>query len=127
MRKIFTLSFTMLLCIAVVSQSKYNFSFEETEYSFLETKAGYKIVCKSLDYYFISDTASPALPYKSIYVLIPENVDIENFSTEIKSKKILKGVQLVNNSIEQPVSISSINNNSSIGNYTEKKYPSKNL
>ena len=90
MKKIFTLSITILFCIVAVSQSKYNFSFDETEYSFIETKAGYQILCKSLDYFFLSDTTSPALPYKSIYVLIPENVDIENISIEIESKEILK-------------------------------------
>ncbi len=127
MKKIFTLSIAILLCIVAVSQSKYNFSFEETEYSFLETKVGYQILCKSLDYFFLSDTTSPALPYKSIYVLIPENVDIENISIEIESKEILKDVHLVNNLFEQPVSVSKTSNNSNIVSYKEKKYPSKNL
>ena len=87
MKKIFILSIAILSCIIAVSQSKYNFSFEETEFSFLKTKAGYQILCQSLDYFFLSDTTSPALPYKSIYVLIPENVDIENISVKIASKK----------------------------------------
>jgi hypothetical protein len=116
----------MAIHLAVFAQSNYNLKFEENEFSFLETAIGYQILPKSADYYLLGDTTLPALPYKTIHILIPENTEVKNVNVSIKTKEILQDIYLINNPVDKPVSVVS-NNNSNISNYSGKVYPDKNL
>jgi hypothetical protein len=116
----------MTIHLAVFSQANYNLKFKENEFSFLETAIGYQILPKSADYYLLGDTTLPALPYKTIHILIPENTEVENLNVNIKTKEILQDIYLINNPVDKPVSAVS-HNNSNISNYSEKMYPDKNL
>ena len=126
MKRIFILLQVVAIHLVVFSQSNYNLKFEENEFSFLETEIGYQILPKSVDYYLLGDTTLPALPYKTIHILIPENTDVENVNVSIKSEEILQNIYLIRNPVEKPVSANS-NNNSNLSNYSEKMHPYKNL
>ena len=117
----------MAISLAVFSQSNYNLNFEENEFSFLETEIGYQILPKSVDYYLLGDTTLPALPYKTIHILIPENTDVENVTVNVKTKEILQDIFLIRNPVEQPVSAVGNNSNSNIDNYSKDIYPNENL
>ena len=113
--------------LAVFSQSNYSLKFEENEFSFLKTETGYQIVSKSADYYLLGDTTQPALPYKTIHILIPENTDVENVTVNVKTRKILQDILLLKNPVEQPVSTVGNNSDSNVGNYSKDIYPNENL
>jgi TorA maturation chaperone TorD len=44
----------------------------------MEAKGVYDIGCKNFDYLFLCDTILSALPYKSVYILMSDNVDVKN-------------------------------------------------
>ena len=127
MKRIFILLQLMSIHLAVFSQSNYNLKFEENEFSFLETARGYQILPKSADYYHLGDTTLPALPYKTIHILIPENTDVENVTVNVKKKEVLQGIFLLKNLVEQPVYTVGNNSNSNMGNYSKDIYPNENL
>jgi len=127
MKRIFILLQVMAIHLAIFAQSNYNLKFEENEFSFWETATGYQILPKSVDYYLLGDTTLPALPYKTIYILIPENMDVENVTVNIKTKEILQDIFLIKNPVEQPVSTVGNNSNSNEDNYSKEIYPNENL
>ena len=116
----------MAINLAVFSQSNYNLRFEEKEFSFTETKSGYEISCKNADYYLLGDTTLPALPYKNCYILVPENVEIDNVNVNFKSKEVLQNVYIVNNPVAKQISQMGTNSNKSVV-YSKSKYPDKNI
>ena len=126
MKWIFILLQVVVIHLTVFSQSNYNLKFEKNEFSFLRTEMGYQILSRSVDYYLLGDTTLPALPYKTIHILIPENTDVENVNVSIKSEEILQNIYLINNPVEKPAFAIS-NNNSNVSNYSENIYPNKNL
>ena len=117
----------MVMYLAVFSQSNYNLKFEENEFSFLKTEVGHQILCKNADYYLLGDTTLPALPYKTIHILIPDDADVEDVNINVKRKTIHQDIYLIKNPIDEPVSKISNNSNSNVGNYSKNTYPDKNL
>lgn len=99
MKRIFTLLQVMAIHLAVFSQSNYNLIFEENEFSFFLTEMGYQILPQNTDYYLLGDTTLPALPYKTIHILIPENTDVENVTVSVKTKETLQDIFLISNPV----------------------------
>jgi len=126
-KKIFILLQAIAIHFAIFPQSNYNLKFNQEEFSFLETEMGVQILCESTSYYFLEDATLPALPYKAIYILIPENTDIKNVSISIKSEEIRQDIYLMKNPVAVPVSENSNNSHSYLGNYSKDTYPDKNL
>ncbi len=126
MKRTFILLQIMAIHLAIFSQSNYNLKFEENEFSFFKTPIGYEIISKGSDYYLLEDTTLPALPYKTIHILIPENTNVENVTVNVKTKEIFQDIFVMNNPVVQPTSIPIINN-SNVSNYSKGIYPDKNL
>ncbi len=119
--------FVFVVCsIVAISQSQYNITFDDTDFIYVETNGAYKVLTENSDYYFINDTSSPALPYKNIYILIPENATLENVNYYIRTKEILNNALLEKNDIEYP-SNSDVGKNNVNFDYSEVIYPSTNL
>ncbi|GHT78319.1 hypothetical protein AGMMS50262_20810 [Bacteroidia bacterium] len=75
----------------------------------------------------IAKTTLPALPYKNIYILIPENTNVENVNINEKSKEIRQDISLINNPVEKPTSTVSNINNRNVSEYSKAVYPDKNV
>jgi len=129
MRKVFILLQIISLHFVLFSQSSYNLKFDINEFSLLNTEKGYQIQCKNTDYCLLDDTTLPALPYKNIYILIPENTNIENVTISFNSEEIRQDIFLINNPIVVPASENKKNPNSSISikSYPDNVYPNTNL
>lgn len=127
MKKIFILLFTIAAYYSAFAQSNYTLNFDEQDFTFSETKNGYAVQSQSADYYLLGDTTLPALPYKNIYILVPENVDVENLKVTVKSEKKLQSVRLVSNPVVRPASKTDVISEDKVGCYAKEIYPDKNV
>ncbi|MCT4688509.1 C25 family cysteine peptidase [Vallitalea sp.] len=126
MKKILLCVTTLLLCSVVIAQKNYNIKFNKQDFTFKKTEKGYKIKSKEGKFYFKSDTTSPALPYVSINILIPENSSIQNIKYDINKSLLFEDIDIVNNTKVHKTSERYIETYRS-SDFSGKKYPKENL
>jgi len=127
MKKIVILLQVMAICLAIFPQSNYSLKFEENDFSFVEMETGCRILSKDAGYYLLSDTTLPALTYKTVYILVPENTDLKNINVSIKSEEKRRNIYLMNNPVVRPTSTINNNANSNNNSYLKDKYPDENV
>ncbi|NLJ82584.1 MAG: hypothetical protein GX330_05605 [Bacteroidales bacterium] len=122
------LSFWVILFLTnnIIAQVNYNIKFDKGKFSFtLNEDGNYSIIPNEDSYFFIEDTTLPALPYTTINILVPKNVNIENLKINTTHTIILQNITLAKN--PQLMKSSEMSNSSSNANYAKKRYPDENI
>jgi hypothetical protein len=126
MKNILLILTAMAINYQISAQSKYNIHFEKESFTYNWSKDGYNISCQDDDFFLLEDASLPALPYKSINILIPENSIIENIAINKTGIEELEYIRINKNPQIQPSS--NIKQRSSIKSpYIEEKYPTNNV
>jgi hypothetical protein len=126
MKNIISLFCAIVFVSTLQAQKKYNISFDKNDFIFIESNVGYSILYGNNDYFLLEDTTLPALPYKSVNILIPNNTDINNISVTKTEINVLEKARIVNNPTVMPVSNLQKQTTSKV-DYTEDKYPTENV
>ncbi len=112
-RKIILLLF-LTTNVFLFAQKTYNISFDKKSFAFNMDGNVLSIAPLDYNYFFLSDTLSPALPYFTYNILRPENTVINNFEITIRKERIFNNVSINSNPKGMPVSLMDISSNNPI-------------
>ncbi len=131
MRKIIFIVFAIVFIGVLDARESYTIEFDASDFLIEDTESGSLIYIDDLAYFYLEDTALPALPYRGVAVLIPYGNSISNLSFKTKKIEFCRGIDLAHNPLAVPVSSGLLNYNSiddiSLKKYSDNIYPETNV
>ena len=101
MKRLISIGIYLISCICLVAQTTktYTVSFDKNDFIIKDYNQKKIITSPVHNLAFDKDTTLPAIPYKIINILLPENEKLKNFSYTIGDTLITQGISLSTNPI----------------------------
>lgn len=125
MKHIFIIvSFICFVQLSFGQNKDYTITFNKNSFEIATDSGGYsRIRCKEPEYFFQQDTLLPALPYKSIRILLSDNSGVSQCNASILSTTSTENINLINNPTAIPTSVSALTRTNGSISYAADQYP----
>ncbi len=124
--------FKVFIAIFLISQSifgqNYSVKFDLSDFELLEDKGLVYIKASNDAYVLLEDTSLPALPYKIVNILLPNETELENFTFSTNQTVYRENIILGKNPEVVPISmLDEVKGTNESKTYSNAVYPKKNM
>ncbi|MBQ3675765.1 MAG: hypothetical protein II926_00155 [Bacteroidales bacterium] len=124
--------FNIIIAIFFVSQSiyaqSYSLKFNLSDFDLIEEKGLVYIKASNGAYVLLEDTSLPALPYKIVNILLPNETELDNFTFSTNQTIFRNNIVLAKNPEVIPVSmLGEVKETNGSKTYSKEVYPEKNV